>query len=142
LDVSLLEVVMVVDVGSSHASLAPLPTDRHLTGDEMVAASKHYTMYSWSAGDSVDPIPFVRGERVWLYDANGKRWLDWNSQAMSVHVGHGHPKIFPSCGRSMTGGNRMRRKGGTASSPADNPVLSCRIGAAWVKLMAKMTHFV
>lgn len=75
-------------------SLAPLATDRPLTADEIVAASKHYTMYSWSAGDSVDPIPFVKGEGVWLWDARGKRYLDWNSQAMSVHIGHGNKKVI------------------------------------------------
>jgi taurine--2-oxoglutarate transaminase len=91
-DFSVLEDVMAV-VGAP-SPLAPLPTDRALTGDEMVAASKHYTMYSWSAGDSVDPIPFVRGEGVWLWDAAGKRYLDWNSQAMSVHIGHGNKKVI------------------------------------------------
>ena len=59
-----------------------------------IGALKHYTMYSWSAGDSVDPIPFVRGEGVWLWDAAGKRYLDWNSQAMSVHIGHGNKKVI------------------------------------------------
>ena len=66
---------------------------------DIVEKCKQFTMYSWSAGDAVDPIPFVRGERVWLFDATGKRWLDWNSQAMSVHVGHGHPKIIAAIER-------------------------------------------
>lgn len=70
-----------------------------MSASEIVEQCKHFTMYSWSAGDSVDPIPFVRGERVWLWDASGKRWLDWNSQAMSVHVGHGHPKIIKAIQR-------------------------------------------
>ncbi len=61
---------------------------------DIVRKCKQFTMYSWSAGASVDPIPFVRGERVWLWDASGKRYLDWNAQAMSVHVGHQHPKII------------------------------------------------
>lgn len=65
-----------------------------MSAKEIVEKCKQFTMYSWSKGDDVDPIPFVRGERVWLWDANGKRYLDWNSQAMSVHVGHGHPKII------------------------------------------------
>src|SRR5690349_5458140 len=65
-----------------------------MDASEIVEKCKRYTMYSWSAGDSVDPIPWVRGERVWLYDATGKKWLDWNSQAMSVHIGHGHPKVI------------------------------------------------
>src|SRR6188472_4357162 len=64
-----------------------------MNADQIVAACKQFTMYSWSAGDAVDPIPFVRGDRVWLWDASGKRYLDWNSQAMSVHVGHGNKKI-------------------------------------------------
>ena len=33
-----------------------------------------------------------RGSEIW--DEDGKRYLDWNSQAMSVHVGHQHPKII------------------------------------------------
>jgi taurine--2-oxoglutarate transaminase len=66
---------------------------------EIVDLCKQFTMYSWSAGDAVDPIPFVRGDRVWLFDATGKRWLDWNSQAMSVHVGHGHPRIIEAIER-------------------------------------------
>ena len=24
----------------------------------------------------------------------GKRWLDFNSQLMSVNIGHGHPKVI------------------------------------------------
>ena len=47
-------------------SLAALPTDRALTAEEIVAASKAYTMFSWSAGDTVDPIPWVRAEGVWM----------------------------------------------------------------------------
>ena len=37
---------------------------KKMTAAEIVQKSKQYTMYSWSAGDNVDPIPFVRGERV------------------------------------------------------------------------------
>ncbi len=70
-----------------------------MNATDIVDKCKQFTMYSWSAGDAVDPIPFVRGERVWLFDATGKRWLDWNSQAMSVHVGHGHPRIIDAIAR-------------------------------------------
>ena len=65
-----------------------------MNASEMVEKCKRYTMYSWSAGDSVDPIPVVSAKGVWLTDAHGKRYLDWNSQAMSVHIGHGHPKVI------------------------------------------------
>ena len=75
-------------------SLAALPTDRALTAEEIVAASKAYTMFSWSAGDTVDPIPWVRAEGVWMWDKNGKRYLDWNSQSMCVNIGHGNKKVI------------------------------------------------
>ena len=70
-----------------------------MQASDIVEKCKQFTMYSWSAGDAVDPIPFVRGERVWLWDATGKRYLDWNSQAMSVHIGHGHPKVVEAIAR-------------------------------------------
>ena len=69
------------------------------SGREIVAGCKHTTMYSWSAGDAVDPIPFVRAQGVFLWDADGKRYLDWNSQAMSVHIGHGNPKVIEAIKR-------------------------------------------
>lgn len=70
-----------------------------MNGSDIVEKCKRYTMYSWSAGDSVDPIPVVKAKGVWLTDAEGRRYLDWNSQAMSVHIGHGHPKVIEAIER-------------------------------------------
>ena len=68
---------------------------------EIVDDCKRFTMYSWSKGEAVDPIPFVKAERVWLTDATGKRWLDWNSQAMSVNIGHSHPRVIAAMKRQL-----------------------------------------
>jgi taurine--2-oxoglutarate transaminase len=35
----------------------------------------------------------VRAEGVYFWDADGKRYLDWSSQLISVNAGHGHPHI-------------------------------------------------
>ena len=37
------------------------------------------------------PLQFVRGEGVWLYDTDGKRYLDAYNNV--PHVGHAHPRI-------------------------------------------------
>ncbi len=37
------------------------------------------------------PVHIVRGEGVWLWDADGKRYLDCYNNV--PHVGHGHPKV-------------------------------------------------
>jgi taurine--2-oxoglutarate transaminase len=36
----------------------------------------------------------ARAEGIYLYGPEGQRWIDWNSQLMSVNIGHGHPKVI------------------------------------------------
>ena len=60
--------------------------------------SKH-TMYTWAASGKVSPLPIARAEGVYLYQPDGKRILDWNSQLMSVLIGHGHPKVVEAITR-------------------------------------------
>ena len=61
--------------------------------EEMVAACKKHTLYTWSAQDKVNPIPVERAEGVYFFEPSGKRYLDFNSQLMSVNIGHSHPKV-------------------------------------------------
>ena len=60
----------------------------------MVALSKKHTFYSWSAQGAVNPIPMERAEGVYFWDANGKRYLDLNSQLMCVNIGHGDKRVI------------------------------------------------
>ena len=44
-----------------------------------------------------DPVHLVRGEGVWLWDADGRRYLDcYNNVA---HVGHCHPRVAEAIAR-------------------------------------------
>lgn len=65
-----------------------------MTSQEMIDLCTKHSLFSWSATGKVDPIPVARAEGVYLYSPEGKRWLDWNSQLMSVNIGHGHPKVI------------------------------------------------
>ena len=60
---------------------------------EMIKLCKEHTLYTWSATDAVNPIPVERAEGVFMYEPGGKRYYDFNSQLMSVNIGHGHPKV-------------------------------------------------
>jgi taurine---2-oxoglutarate transaminase len=60
---------------------------------EMIELCLKHTMYSWSATGAVNPMPIERAEGVYLYGPDGQKWLDFNSQLMSVNIGHGHPKV-------------------------------------------------
>jgi len=65
-----------------------------MTSAEMVALTKKHTFFSWSAQGAVNPIPMVRGKGVYFWDADGKRYLDMNSQLMCVNIGHGDQRVI------------------------------------------------
>jgi len=42
---------------------------------------------------AVDPIPVERAEGIYFYTPEGKRYIDFNSQLMSVNIGHSDPRV-------------------------------------------------
>ena len=60
---------------------------------QIIDLCKKYTMYTWSAQGSVDPLPVERADGIYFWTPDGKRFLDFNSQLMSVNIGHNHPKV-------------------------------------------------
>ena len=60
---------------------------------EMVELCKKHTLYTWSRQDAVNPLPIERTEGIWLHTTDGRKILDFNSQLMSVNIGHHHPKV-------------------------------------------------
>jgi taurine--2-oxoglutarate transaminase len=65
-----------------------------MSSKEMVDLCLQHSLFSWSATGKVDPIPVARAEGIYLYSPEGQRWIDFNSQLMSVNIGHGHPKVI------------------------------------------------
>ena len=61
--------------------------------EAMIDACLKHSLYSWSATGSVSPLPIARAEGIYLYQPDGKRIIDWNSQLMSVNIGHSHPRV-------------------------------------------------
>ena len=70
---------------------------------EMIDLCKKHTMYTWAAGDAVAPIPVERAEGVYFYTPDGQRFLDFNSQLMSVMIGHSHPKVIAAMKEALDG---------------------------------------
>jgi len=65
-----------------------------MTAEEIVAACRRYTLYEWSAQSAVDPIPVDHAEGIYFYTTDGKRYIDFNSQLMSVNIGHGDRRVI------------------------------------------------
>jgi len=65
-----------------------------MTGDEIVALSKRHTITEYAPQDAVNPIPVAKAKGVYFWTPEGKRFLDFNSQLMSVNIGHGDPRVI------------------------------------------------
>ena len=70
-----------------------------MSAAEMVSLTKRHSIFSWSAQASVNPIPMVRGEGIYFWDADGKRYIDMNSQLMCVNIGHGDRRVIDAIKR-------------------------------------------
>jgi taurine--2-oxoglutarate transaminase len=64
-----------------------------MTSEEISRLSREHTFFSWSVQGAVDPIAIDHAEGVYLYTPEGKRILDFNSQLMSVNIGHGDRRV-------------------------------------------------
>lgn len=60
---------------------------------ETIQKNKDFTITSWIAQGTWNPIPIERAEGIYIYDANGKRYMDWSSQLVNVNIGHSHPHV-------------------------------------------------
>lgn len=70
-----------------------------MSAAEIVSLSKQHTIFSWSAQGALQPIPMVRGEGIYFWDADGKRYIDMNSQLMCVNIGHGNRRVIEAIKR-------------------------------------------
>ncbi len=64
-----------------------------LSADEVIRLNKEYTMFEWSMQGGYSPLSADRAKGVYFWDTNGKRYLDFNSQLMSVNIGHGNERV-------------------------------------------------
>jgi taurine--2-oxoglutarate transaminase len=73
-----------------------------LTYDEIVELNRRHTFFSWSIQGAIDPIAIDRAEGVWLYTPDGRKILDFNSQLMSVNIGHGDRRVVDAITEQAT----------------------------------------
>ena len=79
---------MAIDADPGMTNAVPL------SAEEIVALSKAYTLYEWVAQDLADPIPVATAKGSYFYTSDGRRFLDFNSQSMSVNIGHGDQRVI------------------------------------------------
>ncbi len=65
-----------------------------IPNDEILPLSMEHSFWTWSAQAKVTPIPVTHAKGVYFWDADGKRYLDFNSMVMCVNIGHGDERVI------------------------------------------------
>jgi len=68
---------------------------------EILQDNLDYTLFSWSKQKGINPIAVKYAEGVYLYDYDGKRYLDFSSGLMNVNIGHGNQRVTAAVARQM-----------------------------------------
>src|SRR5438045_146838 len=63
--------------------------------------NQDYTLFSWSKQKGNNPIAVKYAEGVYLYDYDGKRYIDFSSGLMNVNIGHGNQRVTEAVVRQM-----------------------------------------
>jgi taurine--2-oxoglutarate transaminase len=61
--------------------------------EEIIQNSMDYTLFPWSKQKGVNPIAVKRAEGVYLYDYEGKRYIDFSSGLINVNIGHDNQRV-------------------------------------------------
>lgn len=60
-----------------------------------------YTLFSWAKQGGLNPINASHAKGSYVYDRDGKKYLDFSSQLMNVNIGHGDQRITEAVAKQM-----------------------------------------
>jgi len=69
--------------------------------EEIIKNNLDFTLFSWSKQGGLNPINASYAEGSYIYDRDGKRYLDFSSQLMNVNIGHGNQRITDAVANQM-----------------------------------------
>src|SRR5712691_10857455 len=70
-----------------------------LSAEEITELCLRHTLYDWSAQSGLKPLAVAGASGVHFQSADGRRFLDFNSQLMCVNAGHGDRRIIDAIKR-------------------------------------------
>ena len=76
-------------------------TTADLSRQEILDLSRETTLYEWTAQKAMQPMVVDRAKGIYFWDADGKRYMDFNSQLMCVNIGHGDARVIDAVKAQM-----------------------------------------
>jgi taurine--2-oxoglutarate transaminase len=68
---------------------------------EIIQDNLDYTLFSWSKQSGLNPIAVQYAKGVYLYDYDGKPYIDFSSGLMNVNIGHGNQRVTNAVMKQM-----------------------------------------
>lgn len=68
---------------------------------QVIQDNLDHTLFSWSRQKGIAPIAVKYAEGVYLYDYDGKRYLDFSSGLINVNIGHGNQRVTNAVMKQM-----------------------------------------
>jgi len=62
-------------------------------GQRVFDLDRAHVFHSWSAQGAIKPLPIADAQGSYLWDYDGKKYLDFSSQLVNTNIGHQHPKV-------------------------------------------------
>ena len=69
--------------------------------NQIVKNNLNYTLFSWAKQGGLNPINASNAKGSYVYDRDGKKYLDFSSQLMNVNIGHGNQRITKAVTKQM-----------------------------------------
>jgi taurine--2-oxoglutarate transaminase len=70
-------------------------------GEKTKRQNLDFTLFSWSKQTGLDPLCIERADGVYIYDYDGKRYIDFSSQLMNANIGHGRIEVADAVYQQM-----------------------------------------
>ncbi|WP_430467964.1 aminotransferase class III-fold pyridoxal phosphate-dependent enzyme [Winogradskyella ouciana] len=72
-----------------------------MSNQQIIKNNLDYTLFSWSKQGGLEPINASHANGSYVYDRDGKKYLDFSSQLMNVNIGHGNQRITDAVVKQM-----------------------------------------
>ena len=69
--------------------------------EELKKLDRAHTVYSWKAQGKVDPIIIDRAEGIYMYDTDGKQYIDGCAGLLNINIGHGNKHVLDAIKKQM-----------------------------------------
>jgi taurine--2-oxoglutarate transaminase len=72
-----------------------------MNNQQIIKDNLDYTLFSWVKQGGLNPINASHAKGSYVYDRDGKKYLDFSSQLMNVNIGHGDQRITDAVVKQM-----------------------------------------